>query len=50
MKRKVLFLILSFLGLCSFGSALAIHAQEPARKLTVLFSNNINGEIDPCPT
>jgi len=26
------------------------HAQTPAQTLTLLYSNNINGEIDPCPT
>lgn len=27
-----------------------VHAQKPAKTLTFLYSNNINGEIDPCPT
>jgi len=25
-------------------------AQEPRKTLTVLYSNNINGEIEPCPS
>ncbi len=26
------------------------HAQKPPRALTILYTNNINSEIDPCPT
>lgn len=25
-------------------------AQNPSRALTILYTNNINGEIDPCPS
>ncbi len=25
-------------------------AQKPNKTLTILYSNNLNGEIDPCPT
>jgi hypothetical protein len=26
------------------------YAQKQARTLTILYSNNLNAEIDPCPT
>jgi len=26
------------------------HAQKQPKAFTVLYTNNINGEIDPCPT
>jgi len=26
------------------------HAQKAPRGLTIIYSNNINGELDPCPT
>ena len=26
------------------------HAQKQPKTLTILYTNNINGEIDPCPT
>jgi len=25
-------------------------AQRPGKTITILYTNNINGEIDPCPT
>jgi hypothetical protein len=50
MTRKLPLFLLFFLGLFWMGSVFSVQAQKPAQKLTVLFSNNINGEIDPCPT
>ncbi|MDI7261976.1 MAG: hypothetical protein QME90_18940 [Thermodesulfobacteriota bacterium] len=38
------------LGLLFIFSILPTHAQKQPRILTILFTNNINGEIDPCPT
>ncbi len=32
------------------GDAFPSYAQKAARTLTLLYSNNINGEIEPCPT
>ena len=50
MKRKSFFITLFFpliLGMvCSFSA----HAQNSPKILTLLYSNNINGEIEPCPT
>ncbi|MCX8117842.1 MAG: hypothetical protein N3G78_07935 [Desulfobacterota bacterium] len=28
----------------------SLHAQKQPRSLTILYTNNINGEIEPCPT
>ena len=48
MKKKPLFLLTSALIL--FGFAGSLWAQRPVRTLTLLYSNNINAEMDPCPT
>jgi hypothetical protein len=48
-KKAWFFLV--FLGL---GILLIItgspYAQKQPKSLTILYTNNINGEIDPCPT
>ena len=41
----VFFFMLVFL-IC----ASPIPAQNPVKPLTLVYSNNINGEIEPCPT
>jgi len=28
----------------------AVHAQKTGHTLSLIYGNNINGEIDPCPT
>jgi hypothetical protein len=33
-----------------FINAFPSQAQKSPKTLTLLYSNNINGEIDPCPT
>jgi predicted negative regulator of RcsB-dependent stress response len=38
------------LGCFFFFNAFPSHAQKSPQTLTLLYSNNINGEIDPCPT
>jgi hypothetical protein len=50
MKRKGFVLILSILALCWVGKEGYVYAQEPPKTLTLLYGNNLNGEIDPCPT
>ena len=50
MKKKW-FLI----SVLAFGSFLVFHAlpmraQKSPKALTLVYSNNMNGEIDPCPT
>jgi hypothetical protein len=27
-----------------------LHAQKAPKSLTIIYSNNINGEFDPCPS
>lgn len=48
MGRRV---VIPILAMCLF---LTVNQHSPsaqnARSLTLLYSNNINGEIDPCPT
>jgi len=33
-----------------FFKASPSHAQKSPKAFTLVYSNNINGEIDPCPT
>jgi len=49
--RKTWF-FLSVFGLITLLmiTGLPSHAQKSPKTLTLLYSNNINGEIDPCPT
>ena len=49
--RKTWFFV-CFLGLVTLliFMGLPSHAQKSPKSLTLLYSNNINGEIEPCPT
>jgi hypothetical protein len=43
------------IGVLALGSFLVFHvlptrAQKSPKTLTLVYSNNMNGEIDPCPT
>jgi hypothetical protein len=38
------------LGCFLFVNPFPSQAQKSPKTLTLLYSNNINGEIDPCPT
>jgi hypothetical protein len=38
------------LGFFLFFNASPSLAQKSPKTLTLVYSNNINGEIDPCPT
>jgi hypothetical protein len=52
MKKERLFvpaLILVLLGATHFIHFSA-YAQKSTKALALLYSNNLNGEIDPCPT
>ena len=52
MRRKSFFkavLLWGFFLLANGPVSHAQHALQPPRSLTLLYSNNINGEIDPCP-
>jgi drug/metabolite transporter (DMT)-like permease len=50
MKRKWLVIGVLVLGCFFFFNAFSSQAQKSPKTLTLLYSNNINGEIDPCPT
>ncbi len=50
MKEKWLVAIsLVFAFLVGFTPSL-LHAQGAGKTFSLVYSNNINGEIDPCPT
>jgi len=49
MKRVWLFLV--FLGLMALLMVMGTaYAQKQPKNLTILYTNNINAEIDPCPS
>ncbi len=50
MKEKWFLIGVLVLGSFLLFHALPTHAKEFPRTLTLVYSNNINGEIDPCPT
>jgi hypothetical protein len=47
---KVLSILFMVLGVLWMNHSRPCNAQNPTKTLTLLYSNNINGEIDPCPT
>jgi len=50
MKEKWFLIGLLVLGSLLAFHALPIHAEKLPTTLTLVYSNNVNGEIDPCPT
>jgi membrane-bound acyltransferase YfiQ involved in biofilm formation len=50
MKGKWFVISILVLGSFSLFNPSPSHAQKAVTTLTLLYSNNINGEIDPCPT
>jgi hypothetical protein len=50
MKSKLLLIILFLLGSLLVVTGFSSQAQNQTKSLTLLYSNNLNGEIDPCPT
>jgi hypothetical protein len=50
MKGKGLLIVVFLLGCLLIIYNLPSHAQRPTKTLTILYSNNLNGEIEPCPT
>ena len=50
-KRLWFFIIFLILGLLwvNYNNP-CCYAQKPLNTLTLLYSNNINAEIEPCPT
>ena len=50
MKGKWFFIFFFVLVLYGIVYAIPAYAQKASKTLTLLISNNINGEVDPCPT
>jgi hypothetical protein len=50
MKKKWFLIGVLVLGSFLVFHALPIRAQKLPKALTLVYSNNMNGEIDPCPT
>jgi hypothetical protein len=50
MKRLWFFLISLVFGVLWVNHVNPCYAQKPLDTLTLLYTNNINGEIDPCPS
>ena len=50
MNGKAIVIGVWVLGFFLFFNASPSHAQKSPKTLTLVYSNNINGEIDPCPT
>ncbi len=50
MKRKWFLISVLVLGFSLFVHVYPSRGQKPPKMLTLAYSNNINGEIDPCPT
>lgn len=50
MKGKWFLIIVFIIGVVLTVKGISSHAQAPAKTFTLLYSNNINGEIEPCPT
>jgi hypothetical protein len=50
MKGKWFVISVLALGFLFLFNTSPSHAQKLPKRLTLLYSNNINGEIDPCPT
>lgn len=50
MKEKWFLIGVLVLGSLLVFHTFPTHAQKLPKTLTLLYSNNMNGEIDPCPT
>ena len=50
MKTRLLCILLLILGLLGTDRNALSQSKTPVKTLTILYSNNINGEIDACPT
>ena len=50
MKEKLFLIAILIFGFFLILNTLPAHAQKPPKTLTILYSNNLNGEIEPCPS
>jgi len=50
MKKKGVLIFVAVLGVLEAIHSSPAYSQKPTKNLTLLYSNNIAGEIEPCPT
>lgn len=50
MKTKLLFVLFLILGFLGTDRHAFSQSKIPVKTLTLLYGNNLNGEIDPCFT
>jgi hypothetical protein len=50
MKTRLLLILFLVTGVLWVNHSIPCYAQKPLNTLTILYSNNINGEVEPCPT
>jgi hypothetical protein len=50
MKGKFALIGVLIFGFVWMAADTYSEAQKPNKTLTILYSNNLNAEIDPCPT
>ena len=50
MKAKWFFGVVFVLGVLLIAQGHTPYAQKTGKTFNLLYSNNINGEVDPCPT
>ncbi len=50
MKTRALFILFLILGFLATDRYVFSQSKTSVKTLTIVYSNNINGEIDPCPT
>lgn len=50
MKAKCVLIAILIAGLLWMAAGAYSEARKPNKTLTILYSNNLNAEIDPCPT
>jgi hypothetical protein len=50
MRKKSFFIALLCMGALWAFLIFPLHAQRTPKNLTLLYGNNFNSEIEPCPT
>jgi hypothetical protein len=50
MKKRGVLVFVFILGLLEAIHSIPAYSQKPTKNLSLLYSNNIGGEIEPCPT
>jgi len=50
MKKSSVFIAVSLGAILFLMAPWIVRAETEIKSLTLIYSNNINGEIEPCPT